>query len=171
METTATCPKCNYSTDDKFSICPKCGIIVKKFYETLEARQQLERERLERKNREEQVAELKAAQEEKARHHRQQEEARASEQRRKEEEKKGQMQNWKKNVGGGGAAIVGILFIIAGFLTPPGQGESVTLHSLHIKQTLYSLGGVLLIVSAINTGVEKVLSALADIHTQLKKKE
>lgn len=50
MEKTSNCPKCNYvSTDEEFSVCPKCGIIIKKYYDTLATRQKLEAERLERK--------------------------------------------------------------------------------------------------------------------------
>lgn len=46
MEKTSNCPKCNYvSADEEFSLCPKCGIIIKKYYERLEARQKLEAKR------------------------------------------------------------------------------------------------------------------------------
>ena len=56
MEKTSKCPKCNYvSTDEEFSVCPKCSIIIKKYYDTLETRQKLEAERLEKKKKEEEA--------------------------------------------------------------------------------------------------------------------
>lgn len=62
MEKTSTCPKCNYvSTDEEFNLCPKCGIVIKKYYE-----------RLERGKKTEEDAKLKAQQEKTIREQRQQ---------------------------------------------------------------------------------------------------
>lgn len=180
MEKTATCPKCNYvSPDAEFTLCPKCGIIIKKYYETLETRQTLEAERLERKKKAEEEAKLKAAQEATLREQKLQEEirlreqqrqeaARCNEQERQEEERRKQVHSWKK-AGAGGVAIVGVLLLLSGLLTDPSEGSSVNLHRLHIKQSLYTLGGVFLIISAINSGIDKILTALADIHTTIRK--
>ncbi len=165
MEKTSTCPKCNYvSPDEEFTLCPKCGIIIKKY--------------LEKKKKAEEEAKLKAAQEEIIREQRQQEETRRREQllleevrrreqERREEDRSKQMHSWK-NVGGLGAAIIGVLFLLGGLFTEPGEGSTINLHRLHIKQTLYTLGGVFFIISAINVGIEKILTALADIHTIIR---
>lgn len=171
MEKTSKCPKCNYiSTDEEFTVCPKCGIIIKKYYETLETRQKIEAGRLERKQKEEEDAKLKAQQEATTREQRQQEEARRRAQEKQEEERRKQMHSWKK-VGSAGSAIVGVLLILAGLLTDPSEGSTVNLHRLHIKQTLYTLGGVFFIIAAINSGIDKILAALADIHSILRNQQ
>ena len=170
MEKTANCPKCNYvSADEEFSLCPKCGIIIKKYYETLEARQELEAQRLKRKQEAEEEVKFKAQQQETLRAQREQEEVRRREQERQEEERKNQIRSWKKGAGGAAAAIVGVLFLLIGLSTEPGEGGTVNLHRLQIKQTLYTLGGFFFIISAINSGVDKILKALADIHSAFRK--
>lgn len=85
------------------------------------------------------------------------------------------MHSWKAVSLGGCSTIVllivGVFLILAGLLTDPGEGETVNLHHLHIKQALYTLGGVFFIVAVINSGVNKILAALADIHSSLRNQQ
>lgn len=50
MEKTMSCPKCNYSSStEEFNVCPKCGVIVKKYFETQGMRLRMEEERLKKR--------------------------------------------------------------------------------------------------------------------------
>jgi hypothetical protein len=176
MESSLTCPKCAFSSGGtEFTVCPKCGIIIKKYFETQQKRQRLEEERRQKREltREEEAV-IEKDREERERLI-QQEEERQRQERTQEEERESQVRSWSKLREGAArflsAVVMGFLgaaFILGGLLTEPGESGTVTLHRLHIKQTLYQLGGVCLIVSAVNFGFARLLAALADIHKAIK---
>lgn len=43
LNETLHCPACNYTADEFFSECPKCGVIVHKYYKSLESKKERDR--------------------------------------------------------------------------------------------------------------------------------
>jgi cation transport ATPase len=162
MEKSKTCPKCAYSSvDEEFSICPKCGVIVKKYYETQDVRLKMEKERANKKQDEEEQERIKKGQTERERLKRQQEERRLAELKSQEEDRERQIRSWKIGnisvVGG----VFGFLFLAIGTLI-------WIVGSIPLFMAFYYFSGVLFICAAINTGFQRLLIALADIHNLIK---
>lgn len=202
MKRTSSCPKCNYvSLDAEFELCPKCGIIIEKYFlilerkateeaqaktrhdenitnepqqEELKRKQGYERQRQIKITADQQRRKLLHQEEERRRQEelqkqqqeeqRRQEDVARSNQKWKEEEK----ENKKVYFGKGGKtarayAVIGVILLAIGFFMDPSVGTTVNLHSLHVKESAYHVGGVFLIMSVISGGINKILLALADM--------
>ena len=62
-------------------------------------------------------------------------------------------------------AVLGIALLLAGIITDvrfnPVIGDIVSLHKIHIKQTLYYFSGVCFIISAISFATDKIIKAIS----------